>query len=88
MIWRCPGCGAGFTSLQLYEVHANVCVPLHHGDSYRNKKQSTKEGKQRLTGAKEGERPDARLHNPDASTRRERSGERGRPKESPPARPA
>jgi hypothetical protein len=81
MIWRCAGCGAGFSSMHLYEVHANVCIPLHLGDSYRNIRKITTEGRHRLAGVKVGGKPEEQPHYYDP--RRERKGERGRPKGSP-----
>jgi len=80
MIWRCPGCGAGFPDMQNYETHATTCAPLHHGETYKDRKQKNAESRPRTSGTHGGETTPVQPHNYDVNTRHQRVGERGRPK--------
>ena len=82
MIWRCPGCGAGFPDMQNYEIHASGCAPLHYGEAYKDKKQKNTESRPRTDAMHKGETSTVQPRNYEANTRHQRSGERGRPKGS------
>ncbi|HME53198.1 MAG TPA: hypothetical protein VKM55_13330 [Candidatus Lokiarchaeia archaeon] len=80
MIWRCPGCGAGFPTLQNYETHANGCAPLFHGETYKDKKKKNTESRPRTSEPVEEEPSTVQPRNYDSNTRHQKRGERGRPK--------
>src|SRR5271157_702794 len=82
MIWRCPGCGAGFPNMQNYEQHAIGCIPLHHGEAYRDRKQKNAESRPRSSSTHGEETGTVQPRNYESNTRHQRKGERGRPKET------